>query len=89
MEFTVLKEFSSAHEKHAVLGLLVRSSCGHGTFLPCSSMTSQLKKLFNESENVEANEVILFSTSKLVLSKVTTVHSCFPDMYSSTNMLYK
>lgn len=39
MEFTVLKEFSSAHEKHAVLGLLVRSSCGHGTFLPCSSMT--------------------------------------------------
>ena len=25
-------------------------------------------------------EVVLFSTSKLVLSKVTAVHSCFPNM---------
>ena len=95
MEFTVLKEFSSAHEKHAVLGLLVRSSCGHGHFLALSIYDPpQLKKLLTwyESGNVEEWKMRSNSVLHLQASSVKGNHysQLLPGhVYASTNMLYK
>lgn len=88
MEFTVLKEFSSVHEKHAVLGLLLLSSCGHKHFLALLIYDPpQLKKplMWYESGNVEkykirSSSVLHLQTSSLEgnrCSQLLPEHVCF------------